>query len=134
MKYFLGTYEPTLLTGGQVALPKKIRQVIDGNQIILSVGFDRCVSGFSLDGWEMIVQEGISKPSYTQEGRQLRRQIFGSAEEVKMDSQGRFVVPISLRDYAGLTSEIIVIGAGDHFEIWDKSEWVKVRQENINAI
>ncbi len=123
MKYFLGTYEPTLLAAGQIALPAKIRRVIDGETIILSIGFENCVFGFAPDGWEKLVAESISEPSYTEGGRKLRRQLFAKAEEVKMDGQGRFVIPIGLREYANLKEEIVVIGAGDHFEIWNKSEW-----------
>lgn len=125
MKYFLGTYEPALLPHGQMSLPRKIRDVIDSDSAILSVGFDRCVFGFSREGWEKIVAEGVDKPSYTVEGRQLRRQIFGSAEEVNLDNQGRIVVPMGLREYAQIKKDVVVVGAGDHFEIWAKEEWAK---------
>lgn len=126
MKYFLGTYEPKLLPNGQIALPAKIRRVLSGDEFIFSMGFDKCVFGFSVDGWDKIVQPGLDKPVYESEGRNLRRQIFSTAEEVNLDTQGRCSVPQVLRDYAGLDEEIVVIGAGDHFEIWDKGEWKKV--------
>ena len=51
--------------------------------------------------------------------------MFAQAEEVDLDSQGRFVLNGNLKNYAGLEAgEITIIGAGDHFEIWDKNEWV----------
>jgi len=127
-KYFLGTYEPTLLSSGQIALPSKIRRVVPGDELILSIGFDNCVFGYSMDGWDKVVDEAVVQPAHTPEGRLLRRQIFASAEEVKMDSQGRFVIPSNLRQYAQISGDVMVIGAGDHFEIWDKGLWEKQKE------
>ncbi len=125
MNYLLGTYEPTLLPNFQLALPVKIRKALRGDSIILSTGFDTCIFGFSPDSWEKIVQPGLDKEIYTSEGRAIRRQMFGAAEEVKADTQGRVGLPQHLRSYAGIEigDELVVIGAGDHFEIWKKQEY-----------
>ncbi len=126
MNYFLGTYEPTLLPNFQLALPAKIRKGIHGNTLVLGAGFDTCISGFDLSSWEKIVEPALAKEIFTPDGRKLRRQIFGSAEEVKTDAQGRLAIPQHLRSYAGIEigDELIVIGAGDHFEIWNKEKYV----------
>ena len=39
------------------------------------------------------------------------------------DKQGRILLPQNLREYAGLTKDIVVIGVGDRAEIWDKEKW-----------
>ena len=61
----------------------------------------------------------------------MPQQVFSQAEEVDCDKQGRFVVPTYLRDYAGITEEIVIIGAGDHFEIWDKDEWDNLSRSGV---
>ena len=55
----------------------------------------------------------------------MRQKIFSQAEYVDLDKQRRFVLPQYLLDHAGIEIDLIVIGAGDHFEIWDSKEWEK---------
>lgn len=126
MNLFLGTYEPTLLPNFQLALPAKIRKAIGGNTAVLSAGFDTCIFGFDLGGFEKAVSHGLEKEISTVEGRELRRKLFSVAEEVKMDSQGRLALPEKLRNFAKIDigDELIVLGAGDHFEIWNKERYV----------
>lgn len=126
---YLGTYTPKLLIGNQISLPAKIRKAIGGQQAITTTGYDKCVYGFSPSEWRKMTETELTKPLSSDEGRRLRRQIFAAAEEVKFDSQGRFVLPEFLRSYAGVTEELVVIGAGDHFEIWDSGEWARVYEE-----
>lgn len=57
--------------------------------------------------------------------RDTDRFILGSAFEYETDSQGRFVIPKVLRDYAALGEEIVFVGLGDRVEIWSKESWVE---------
>ncbi|MCL4397606.1 cell division/cell wall cluster transcriptional repressor MraZ [Patescibacteria group bacterium] len=110
-----------------MALPSKIRKALGSEELVLSTGFDKCVFGFSPDGWEKMVQAGFDKPVFTADGRLVRRQFFSEAEVIEYDAQGRITVPVELRKYAELKPEVVVVGAGDHFEIWEKKEWEKVK-------
>lgn len=124
---FLGTFTPKLLTKGQLALPSKLRSGLEGNRAILAIGFDKCIYGFSLPAWDKLVEQEMLKPILTEEGRRIRQQFFSQAEEVDLDGQGRFVIPEYLRAYAGINEDLTIIGAGDHFEIWDSGEWSKLK-------
>jgi MraZ protein len=53
--------------------------------------------------------------------------MFSQAEVVELDSQGRIVVPETLVSDEVFKGAIVVIGAGDHFEIWEKSRWEEYR-------
>jgi len=124
----LGTYQPNLIGKGRIALPKKIRSELAGERIVLTVGFEKCIFGFSEKGWEEIVKPELSQPLFSnQEARDLRRKMCASAQVVNLDSQGRFVIPETMLNYAGIKEEIILIGAGDHFEIWDSKKWEAYR-------
>ncbi len=123
---FLGTFTPKLLGNSQLVLPAKIRASLEGDSAIITTGFDQCLYGFSPTDWEKIALVELSKPLSTAEGRAVRRAIFAAAEEITIDGQGRFVLSETLRKYAGIISEILVIGAGDHFEIWDKDQWTRL--------
>ncbi len=96
----------------------------------MTSGFEKCVDGFSLGEWEKISALELAKPLSTPEGRKIRRQMFGMATEVELDEQGRCVVPEFLRDYAGLGENVLVLGAGDHFEIWNNTEYARIRNDS----
>ena len=123
---FLGTFRPKLLSSGQISLPAKLRANLSGNKAVLTTGFESCIYGFSLTDWERIALSELTKPLSTEEGRKIRRQFFAAAEEIDLDSQGRFVIPEYLRVYAGVNGELVVVGAGDHFEIWESVNWEKI--------
>lgn len=121
---FLGTYEPNLLGKGRIALPKKIRSELVGERLVLTIGFEKCIFGFNEKSWEEIVRPELSRPLFSdKEGRDLRRKMCMEAQVVNLDSQGRFVIPESMLKYAGIKENLILIGAADHFEIWDEKEW-----------
>ena len=124
---FLGTFTPKILGSWQMVLPSKLRSALGSDRAIVTKGFDRCIYGFSIGEWEKIAASELVKPLSTAEGRQIRQQMFAEATEVDLDEQGRFVIPERLREYAGIKEELVVIGAGDHFEVWNKDEWGKIK-------
>ena len=64
-------------------------------------------------------------PSYNSEARFIQRLLIGHATESEIDSQGRFLIPNPLRDYAGIQKKIILLGQGNKFELWSESIWNK---------
>ena len=127
---FLGSYIPSFdLNSRRLALPKKIREYLATSEIILSPGFEKCLFGFDSENWAIQSQEQLSAPLAQRHARSLRRVFFARATNIKLDDQGRFVIPGNLLNYAQI-SEPIVIGAGDHFEIWDQKTW-EVERERL---
>lgn len=123
----LGTYEPNLIGKNRLALPVKLRNEIKGNRLVLSRGFEDCILGFEEKKWQEVTAPDLAKPLSDPQGRDLRRKMFSQAEVVELDSQGRLVVPENLAGKEGLDETIAVIGAGDHFEIWNSKKWEEYR-------
>ena len=123
----LGTYEPTLIGKNRLALPAKLRKEISGDRLVLAIGFEKCILGFEEKKWEEATASDLATALSDKQGRDLRRKMFSQAEVVELDSQGRIVVPESLTSDRELKEEIVVIGAGDHFEIWNKKQWEDYR-------
>jgi MraZ protein len=125
--FFLGEYRHNLTDKNRLALPKRIRVEIEGYDLILSRGFEPCIAGFDKSRWKELAKEQLAVQFNEERGRQLRRQLFSSAVPTELDGQGRMVLPESLITWAGLKGkvgeELIVIGAGDHFEIWESNNW-----------
>jgi len=120
---FLGSYIPSFdLSSRRLALPKKIREYLATSEIILSPGFEKCLFGFDSKNWARQSQDQLNTPLTEGRARRLRRIFFARATNIKLDDQGRFVIPGNLLSYAQI-KEPIVIGAGDHFEIWDQKYW-----------
>lgn len=123
MKLFLGEYEHALDDRGRVTLPRKIRNEIEDKELILARGYDNCIFGFDKTSWENEAGKHLNTPVTDSEGRQVRRYLFAAAQKAQIDKLGRILLPAQLKEYALITREVIVIGAGDHFEIWDKVHW-----------
>lgn len=122
---FLGEYKLKFTGKGRVILPKKLRDETLGKQIILSKGFEGCIWGFDLETWKKEADKQLEVSAIEEKGRFLRRYLFSSSQTIDLDDQGRFVIPSSLLIYASVREEVNIIGAGDHFEIWDIRLWEK---------
>ena len=120
---FLGEYQPNITEGSRIALPKKLREQITGGEVILSRGFEKCIFVYSKEDWMLEAGKQLEKEITDVHVRNLKRYLYSSASEVSIDEQGRMVIPKNLIEYAGLGGKTVVIGAGDHIEIWDHGTW-----------
>ncbi len=122
---FFGEYQQTFSSPGRLLLPKKIRELLKGNMFILTKGFNDCLAGFDKDDWESRAGSLMQVSLLEQENLEKRRFVFSSVTYPEIDDQGRFVIPKGLLQYAGLNEEVVIIGVGDHFEIWNARKWKK---------
>jgi len=123
---FLGTYPVSFSKDkNRLALPAKIRNELSGQAAVLTRGFEGCILGYDKREWEKSVNRELETPITEERGRDIRRYLFSAAAIVKFDRQGRIVIPTMLADYAQLAEKLVVVGAGDHFEIWEESLWKK---------
>ncbi len=125
---FFGEYQVSFSAPGRLVLPKRLRQLLKGDTFILTKGFDFCLAGFDRDDWEMRAKDLLQVSLLGQENLEKRRLIISSVVYLDIDDQGRFVIPKNLLSYADLKKEAVIIGVGDHFEIWDSERWRKYAQ------
>ena len=124
MKMFLGEYQPNITEGSRIALPKKLREQIKGEDVILSKGFEKCIFVYDKEDWVAEAQKQVENPISDSRTRELKRYMYSGAVETTVDSQGRVVIPNNLKDYSQIKKKVFVIGAGDHIEIWDFENWI----------
>lgn len=127
---FLGSYKTFFSGKNRLILPKKIRKEL-GNQerFYLILGEDGEIWGFDQSNWGLLAGKVLARPLSSLEGRHQRRKLFALADECVLDAQGRFILPSEFVEGARLQAEVMIVGAGDHFEIWDSRSWEKVKQE-----
>lgn len=123
MNLFLGEYDHNLDDRARVTLPRKIRAEITGEEIVLARGYEGCIFGFDKESWEREAGKHLDTPVTDEKARQVRRYLFAGAQKVEIDKLGRILLPVQLKEHGGIAREVKVIGAGDHFEIWDTARW-----------
>ena len=120
---FYGEYQVSFTGQGRLVLPKKIRELLKGNTFVITKGFDTCLAGYDRQDWEDRAKELLSVSLLDKENIAKRRTLFASAAYVEVDEQGRFVIPKSLLPYLSDKKKVVIIGVGDHFELWDQEKW-----------
>lgn len=120
---FFGEYQVSVTGGGRVVLPKKIREILNEDQFVITKGFNSCLAGYNKHDWERRAKELMSVSLLDKENLEKRRFLFSSAVYVETDEQGRFVLPKHLAAGISISSKVTIIGVGDHFELWNPDMW-----------
>ncbi|MFC1711459.1 division/cell wall cluster transcriptional repressor MraZ [Patescibacteria group bacterium] len=121
---------------GRTALPKTFRSIL-GSKIIITAGYEKSLMIIGKDSWNKVVGNIINKPFISGPARETDRFLLGSAFEVVLDTQGRFIIPQSLRSHAKLAEEIIFVGVGNRVEVWGLKAWEEYQtylDKNIERI
>ncbi|MEN2737336.1 division/cell wall cluster transcriptional repressor MraZ [Microbacterium sp. X-17] len=119
---FLGTYAPKLDDKGRIILPAKFRDEL-ASGLVLTRGQEHCVYVFSQREFESLHEKIRQAPVTSKQARDYLRVFLSGASAEVPDKQNRVTVPTSLRSYAGLDRDLVVIGAGSRAEIWDAEAW-----------
>lgn len=128
---FLGEYSHSVDAKGRIILPAKFRARLSEGCVITR-GQDACLYGYTPETFKERADELSRSRQSVSARRGFRRMFFSGAIEEIPDSQGRVTLPEHLRAYANLTKDLTVIGAGPHFEIWDRESWTR-EQERLEA-
>lgn len=128
----MGTYQHNIDLKGRVILPAKFREEL-GSVFYITRGLDNCLSVLSKSDWDSLGEKLRGLPS--SQTKDIQRFLFSGAAELEPDKQGRVLIPQPLRDYAGLTKDVVIIGTGLKAEIWDLDRWNeynnKVTEDNM---
>lgn len=113
-----GEYQHVIDSKGRMFLPAKFRSKL-GEQVYLAKVLDRCVNIFSEEAFHRFMKKIEDQPNEVTKGRAMKRKISSSVSIIDVDAQGRILISQKLRDQAGLSKNVTVVGMGDRVEIWD---------------
>jgi len=119
---FLGEFEYRVDEKGRVPVPPKYRTELKAG-VVLAAGTESCISAYSASEWKKISEGLVSSIPSRSKLRTLNRALFASAYSISLDGQGRIALPVSLRLHAGIDEEVIIAGANNYFELWDRQQW-----------
>lgn len=122
---FLGEYHHNLDDKGRLAIPGIYRKTI-GEWAVLTRGLDGCISIYPKKEWEEWALKLRALPVSSSQSRSFVRFQLGSAHEVKLDKQGRVLVPAPLRQYSEIHSHVVIAGVGERIEVWNKDKWMRL--------
>lgn len=123
---FLGEYAHTIDDKGRLTLPAKFRAELAAG-VVVTRGIDKCLFAFPMDQWNALAEQVSHLPLTESQARDFRRLLFSGAADAELDKQGRVLLPQYLREYAGLTGDVIVAGLNTHMEIWSPDAWNSAR-------
>ena len=121
MASMIGTYYHNIDVKGRMNFPTKLRECL-GTHFFITKGIDQvCLTVYAQEEWDRLAAKVAAMPE--SKGGIIKRWIFSGAAEVTPDKQGRILIPQNLRQFAGLEKDVVVIGANNKAEIWEKSRW-----------
>ncbi len=127
---FLGEFRQTIGEDNSLLLPNQfLVYLVEG--VVVTRGFDHNLMVFEPETWQALANKILSQPLSFYQNRNLRRRLFSGAVALGLDDNNRILLPHTLRDFAGLTSEVVLTGMYDYFEVWNSQKWQSVRHRVI---
>ena len=127
MAVLTGTHAYQLDQKGRISLPARFRAALEDGGF-LTMGQEDCLYLFPREQWERAAGLISQVPAADEAERAYARMFFPFTDEVDLDSQGRMVVPQRLRGRADIDREVVVLGVGDHMELWNPEAWERYQQ------
>ena len=128
---FRGFHTLSIDDKGRMAIPSRYRQRLtteaDGCLVQTLNPLDRSLWLYPLNNWEQIETKLAALSEFDIRSRRTKQMMRGYAFDCQLDSQGRVLIPSELRDYARLQKQIVILGQGNKFEVWDQSIWEQER-------
>lgn len=118
----IGEYQHTIDAKGRLIMPARFREEL-GETFIVTRGLDRCLFVYPMDEWRTLENKLKSLPMTQANARAFVRFLFSGATECTLDRQGRILLPGHLREHAGITKDVMIIGVSTRVEIWAREQW-----------
>ena len=135
---FRGLSSLSIDSKGRMAVPSRYRErlaaIAEGCLVLTLSPLDRSVWLYPLPEWEIIEAKLAALSDFETQSRRTKQMMRGYASECQLDGQGRILLPQELRDYAGLQKDIILLGQGNKFELWDAAAWNEQREAWLRAV
>lgn len=141
MNYFFETYECKIDDKGRLKLPsllvKHLGESEEKQIIIKRAVFQKCIEVYPLKPWEKLVAKINNLNRFIKKNADFIRLFTAGVKSIEVDRSQRILIPKDLKSFAGLEKEIVISGAGDFFEIWDKQAYEKnlaTNEENFASL
>lgn len=119
---YFGSFTHNLDEKGRLMIPRKMREEL-GYKVYIMKGFEGSLSLYNEERYQKLAEE-FSRLSFNQSKvRDYLRLQFASTYEMEVDKLGRVQIPTALLTKYNISKEVLVLGIGDHIEVWDKAKY-----------
>ncbi len=126
-----GEFRCSLDEKGRLLIPAKMRSEVVGNVVVLTRGVENCIWLFPPEEWKTFSENLVGSTSLLQaQSRLIQRRLIAPAQETEIDKAGRIVIPQTLREYADLRKECLILGLKKYIEVWSETAYQAYLQEN----
>lgn len=133
---FYGSFSHNLDEKGRLVIPRKMREQL-GSKIFIMKGFDGALAIYKEESFNALIEELESLPKNFKSSRDYTRHQLASVCDLDVDKLGRVQIPTQLLTKYHISKNVIVIGAGDHIEVWDSKAYAEYEakvDENFEEI
>lgn len=135
---FRGLSNLTLDAKGRLAIPTRHRDRLSepgrGVVVVTLNPLDRCLWIYPLPEWELVESKLMELSDFDRQSRRTKQIMRGHATECELDAQGRILLPPGLREFAALTRDVVLLGQGNKFELWDLEHWNRQCDEWLQSL
>ena len=132
---FRGRSKHNLDSKGRLAIPARFKEFLEQKKeecLVVTnhdTGKNTCLWAYPRDEWRVIEEKALKLPQFNRAAQDYYRYFISGAVECPLKS-GRITLPPDLREIAGLTKEVVLVGQLNKFEIWEKDKWDKEFQRS----
>lgn len=124
----IGEYTHTLDDKNRMSLPVKFRKEM-GKSVVVAPGLDNCLAIYTSKEWQKISEKLSDSSMLAIDNRSFSRFMFGQANIIEVDNNGRILIPENLKIRSGLSSKVVVIGVQNRLEIWNEENWNNYKKD-----
>ena len=129
---FRGYSNVSLDNKGRVAIPSRYRERLavdaDGRLVQTFNPLERSLWLYPLPEWELVEEKLAKLSDFDTQSRRTKQVMRGYATDCQLDAHGRILIPVQFRDYAHIDKQAVIMGQGNKFEIWNRSDWDERRE------
>ena len=134
MNLLTGEYRNTLDEKGRILFPAKLRSELTENVLVVTQALDRCLWLFTPGEWQSFSSKLMESASlFNTKNRLVLRRLIAPAQEIEFDRAGRIFIPQSLRDYASLGKDCVLLGIDKYIELWDFASYKTYLDESESS-
>jgi MraZ protein len=133
---FRGTFDHTLDAKNRLTVPARYRATLaEGVVMAMPVDLEPCVGVWRPQEYERYTERALAQlPPLSPRLAELERFFYGSSQDAELDAAGRIMLPGFLLEHAALAKDVVVVGAGDRLELWDRDRWNEHRPTLLGGV
>ena len=126
MSHFLGEFDCKLDAKGRMMIPVSLKKQLpeaESEGLVINRGFEKHLVIYTRKEWIKIMDDFENLNQFEKENREFIRYFTRGASELALDTANRVLLPKSLLDYAGISSDVVLACVSNKIEVWDKEAY-----------